>query len=113
MDIYLVNPDEVKIVPEQSPSEEKIDEEIEMGKQVPSPVKDIQAEPSRPTKEGEKVEGEQIAAQGTTPTVSSSGALAPMEVDPAPGSLASQPEQGEKSLKSPWLTRKKVKKLHH
>jgi hypothetical protein len=89
LDIYLVNPDEVMTVPKKNAPEEKIDEEIEMEKQVPSPVKDIQAEPSGSTKKGEKIEGEQVAAQGTTPIVSSSGAPTPMEVDPAPGSLAS------------------------
>ena len=89
VDIYLVNPNEVGVMPEKNAHEEKVDEEIEMERQVPSPMKDIQGEPSGSTKEGEKVEGEQVAAQGTTLTVSSSGAPAPMEVDPAPGSLAS------------------------
>jgi hypothetical protein len=57
---------------------------------VPSALKEVHAKPSGSTKESEKIEGEQVAAQGTTPTVSSSGAPAPMEVDPTPGSLASQ-----------------------
>nr|XP_020186262.1 putative uncharacterized protein DDB_G0294196 [Aegilops tauschii subsp. strangulata] len=89
VDIYLVNPNEVGVMPEKNAHEEKVDEEIEMERQVPSPMKDIQGEPSGSTKEGEKVEGEQVAAQGTTAMVSSSGAATPMEVDPAPCSLAS------------------------
>ena len=63
-----------------------------MEKAVSSPLKKIQVEPSASTKEGEKVEGEQVASQGNTPLGSSYGAPTQMEVDPAPGSLASQLE---------------------
>ena len=72
--MYLVNPDEVNVVPEQNAPEVRIDEEIEMEKAVPSPLMEIQVEPSGATKEGEKVEGEQVASQGNTPSVSSDGA---------------------------------------
>ena len=107
VDMYHVNPDEENVVPEQNAPEERIDKEIEMEKAVSSPLKEILDEPSGSTKEGEKVEGEQIASQGNTPTVSSSGAPAPMEVDPAPGSLASQPEQEEKKFEEPMAHEEK------
>ena len=87
--MYLVKPEEENVVPEQNAPEERIDKEIVMEKATSSPLKKIQAEPSGSTKEGEKVEGEQFASQGNIPMVSSSSAPATMEVDPAPGSLAS------------------------
>ena len=78
-----------------------------MEKVVASPLKEIQDEPSGSTKEGEKVEEEQIASQGNTPTASSYGAPTPMEVDPAPVSLASQLEQEEKKLEEPMAPEEK------
>ena len=72
--MYLVKPEEENVVPEQNAPEERIDKEIEMEKAVSSPLKQIQAEPPGSTKEGEKVEGEQVASQGNTPSVSSDGA---------------------------------------
>ena len=108
VDMYLVNPGEENVVPEKNAHEERIDEEIEMEKAVPSPLKEFQAEPSGSTKEGEKVEGEQVASQGNTPPVSSSGAPTQMEVDPAPGSLASQPELEEKKFEEPMAHEQEV-----
>nr|XP_020189856.1 RNA polymerase II degradation factor 1-like [Aegilops tauschii subsp. strangulata] len=60
VDMYIVNPNKVNAMPEQNAPEENTDEEIEMEKQVPSPEKDIQAEPSRSTKEGEMIEGSKL-----------------------------------------------------
>ena len=60
MDVFLNKIDEENVMPEQQTPEEKVDEEIEMEKAVPSPLNNIPADPSGSTKEGEKIEGEQI-----------------------------------------------------
>jgi hypothetical protein len=92
IDILLNWNDEENVVPEQQAPWEVVDEEIEVEKAVSSPLKDMQVEPSGSIKEDDMVEGEQAASRGNTTPVSSSGGPTQMEVDPAPGSLASQPE---------------------
>ena len=57
VDIFLDNPDEGNVQPEQQAPEEKIDEEIEVEKAVSSPLKEMQVEPSGSNKEDDKVEG--------------------------------------------------------
>jgi hypothetical protein len=101
VDIFLTKNYEENFVPEQQASEVKLDEEIEVEKAVSSPLKKMQVEPFGSNKEDDKVEGEQGASQGNTTPVTSSGASTQMEVDPAPGSLASQPEQEEKKAEEP------------
>ena len=93
--MYLVNPDEENVMSEKNAPEEKVDEEIEMEKATSLPLKKIQAEPSGSTKEDEQVVGEQVAPRGYTTPVSSSGAPTRMEIDHAPGSLASHLELEE------------------
>jgi hypothetical protein len=111
--MYLVNPDEVNVMPEQNAPEERVGEEIEMEKAVSSPLKNIQAEPSGSTKEDGKVEGEQVASRGNT--------IRSPHMVPLPRWwltlllvlwLHSQ-NRKKRNLKSPWLMRRKMKKLHH
>ena len=101
VDIYLNKTDDENVLPEQQAPKEKTDEVIEVEKAVSSPLKEMQVEPSGSNKEDDKVEGEQNASRGNTTPVTSSGAPTQMEVDPAPGSLASQPEQEEKKSEEP------------
>ena len=61
----------------------------------------MQVGPSGSHKEDDKIEGEENASRGNTTPVTSSGAPTQMEVDLAPGSLASQPEQEEKKDEEP------------
>ena len=57
VDIFLNKTNEENGLPEKQAPEEKIDEEIEVEKEVSSPLKEMQVEPSGSNKEDDKVEG--------------------------------------------------------
>ena len=60
VDIYLVNPDEANVVPEQNVSEERIDKEIEMEKAVPSPLKKFKLNPPDPPRRVRRLRGSKL-----------------------------------------------------
>nr|XP_020173034.1 eukaryotic translation initiation factor 5B-like [Aegilops tauschii subsp. strangulata] len=89
VDIFLNKSDEENALPKQQVMDDKTDEEIEVEKAVPSPPKEMQAEPSRSNKkENDKVDGELNASRHKITPVTSSGAPTQMDVDLAPASTA-------------------------